>query len=181
MNTFHAVTFRIRYCVDDEVGQGVQCEHRKSGPITGVIRSNHWSCNPLFAFVIFSCKLCFFAVLLSSGMCFTFPSSIHPSNHFGIHIYALLFKGCGNTRLSGSCNTLSAEQVRSSSAESGDFAARWQHLSISISIVCSYISDYCGITVSPKQTNHQDHHQNSNSLARALRSCYHPNALITSF
>ncbi len=123
----------------------------------------------------------FFAVLLSSGMCFTFPSSIHPSNHFGIHIYALLFKGCGNTRLSGSCNTLSAEQVRSSSAESGDFAARWQHLSKSISIVCSYISDYCGITVSPKQTNHQDHHQDSNSLARALRSCYHPNALITSF
>ncbi len=35
-------------------------------------------------------ELCFFAVLLCSGLWFAFFSSIHPSNIFGIHIYALL-------------------------------------------------------------------------------------------
>ena len=159
MNTFHAVTFRIRYCVDDEVGQGVQCEHRKSGPVTGVIRSNHWSCNPLFAFVIFSCKLCFFAVLLSSGMWFAFSSSIHPSNHFGIHIYALL----------KAVETLAwaARAIRSRQSKFGRavlslaMSQQGDNTSISISIVCSYISDNCGITVFPVR--------HSNSLARDPR------------
>jgi hypothetical protein len=35
-------------------------------------------------------ELCFFAVLLCSGLWFAFFSSIHPSNHFGMHVYALL-------------------------------------------------------------------------------------------
>jgi hypothetical protein len=54
LNAFHSVTLSIRYCVvDSEVGEGAQCEHLKFGPITDVIQSNHWSCNPLVESGIF--------------------------------------------------------------------------------------------------------------------------------
>jgi hypothetical protein len=71
----------------------------------------------------FKCELCIlpFFFLVVCGL-LSLQAFIHPITlEF---IFTHFFKGCGNTRLSGPCNTLSAEQVRSRSAESGDVAAR---------------------------------------------------------